>query len=254
LQRAWVYNRSQMQSRLLLIVLVWASLACGRYPLGLPFRDAASTTHSAEPGDGLGFPEVASEPGPAVVGDHGPEILTDACIPLTCRDPGCSPAYCGRIGDGCGDRLDCGACATGWSCKSGQCQPDVCKPIACDTASPFPYCGKIGDGCGGTLNCICPQPEWLCVGSVCNATSSGCVPLPGCMVAGGGEYCGGLIGDGCGGVLDCSRACSSVDFICKNQVCVDTRPATPPPVPPPPPTLPPPPPPPPCPPPPSLLP
>jgi hypothetical protein len=243
-----------MQSRAALIVLALAPLACGRDPLGHSVRDAASTTDSAKSRDVLLSPEVADKPGeqgPDVASDRGPEISTDACVPLTCSDPGCFPSYCGKIGDGCGGGLDCGDCAAGWSCKSGLCRPDNCVPISCDTASAFPYCGKIGDGCGGTLDCTCPQPGWSCVGHVCNGTSSGCAPLPGCKNLWGEEYCGGHIGDGCGGVLDCSLVCSNPGFVCKYHVCVDPSPPDaspqstppdallpPPPVPPPPPPLP----------------
>ncbi|MBN2573656.1 MAG: hypothetical protein JXP73_03760 [Deltaproteobacteria bacterium] len=180
----------------------------------------------------------------------------DGCVPLTCREPTCFPAYCGEIGDGCGAALSCGDCAAGWSCKEGRCFPDDCEPISCDNTTPFPYCGTIGDGCGGALRCACPNPAWTCIGHVCNAESSGCVPIPGCLNSWGDEYCGGLIGDGCGSVLDCRRECSRAGFVCRGNLCVDTRDAGPPsgPVPPPtlppPPPVPPPPPPPPCPPPP----
>ena len=246
-----------MQRRLSSILLVLAPFACGRDPLARSSRDAASTTDAAESKDVPLDPEVADEHGPDPAAEHGPEVPTDACIPLTCSDPSCFPAYCGRIGDGCGGKLDCGDCAAGWSCKSGLCRPDTCVPTSCEVAGAlYPYCGKIGDSCGGTLDCACPQPGWSCVGNVCSGIPSGCMPISGCVFPGYGEYCGGLIGDGCGGVLDCSRECSTADFVCKDHVCVDTRPPGPSPDPPPPPTLPPPPvpppppPPPPCPPPP----
>ena len=252
-----------MCSRLSLIVLVLAAFACGRDPLRTTLRDAAWFADSAassdvpllsevgaEPG-----PELPAEPGPEAAGEPGPESRADGCIPLTCRDPSCFPAYCGVIGDSCGGGLDCGACRAEWSCKNGLCLPDTCTPITCDTAGPFPYCGSIGDGCGGMLDCTCPQYARACINNICNGVSSGCVPIQ-CTYPGGGGYCGGLIGDGCGGVLECPPTCSSADFVCRDQVCVDTRPPgqpTQPPPPatlPPPPPVPPPPPPPPCPPPP----
>jgi hypothetical protein len=238
---AGVYNRPWMRSRLSLIVLVLAAFACGRNPLRHTSRDAASITDSAASRDVPLFPEVAGEPGPETPGEPGPEIRTDACVPLTCHDPSCYPAYCGVIGTGCGGSLDCGACATGSSCNNGLCLPDVCTPITCDSAGPFPYCGRIGDGCGGTLDCTCPQYARACVGSICNGISSGCVPVQ-CTYPGGGGYCGGPIGDGCGGVLDCPPACSTADFVCQDRTCVDTRPPGPPSQPPPPPMIPPPPP------------
>jgi hypothetical protein len=137
-----------MQSRVALIVLVSASFACGRDPLGRALRDATSSADSAESRDVLPFREAAGEPGPdlsnelgpEVAGEHGPEIRRDACISLTCRDPGCFPSYCGEIGDGCGGSIDCGACETGWSCKRGLCYQDLCVPIVC--AAKKPICNR----------------------------------------------------------------------------------------------------------------
>jgi hypothetical protein len=221
------------------MVLGLPCFSCGRDPLGLAPRDAAALADLAATEDVPLPPDVA---GPDRARDDGFKTRADACTPLTCRDPGCFPSYCGKIGDGCGGGLDCGDCATGWSCKGGLCQPDSCAPSSCGAGAAFPYCGKIGDGCGGSLDCTCPRPDWSCVGHVCNGTPSGCVPLSGCTYPGGGGYCGGIIGDGCGGVLDCSGGCATAGFVCKDQVCVDARPPAPPPLPPPPPPLPPPPP------------
>ena len=221
---------------------VLALIACGRDPLGSSMPDATTATDLATAKDAASLADARRESGPGVMADHAAESNPDACIPLTCHDPRCFPAYCGRVGDGCGGGLDCGACAAGWSCKGGLCLPDSCSPISCVTTGLFPYCGRIGDGCGGTLDCACLQPGWTCAGNVCNGTASGCVPLSGCSHAGRVDYCGGIVGDGCGGVLDCSGGCSTADFICRDHLCVDTRPSAPSPLPPPPPSLPPPPP------------
>jgi hypothetical protein len=245
------------------VFLVLVGLGCGRQPMGVSGRDGASaerprdTTVAADDAEGNPAPDL---PAPVERDDGGDlgalstsdsAIATDACVPLTCQDPACYPAYCGDIGDGCGGTLHCGACPFGSSCKGGQCFADECQPITCHNATPFSYCGVIGNGCGETLHCACPDYESTCNERVC--VPAGCVPIPGCTGT-GWEYCGGLIGDGCGGVLDCHRECSRSGFVCRGNVCLDPSEAGPS-VPPPPPApplspLPPPPPPPPCPPPP----
>jgi hypothetical protein len=196
---------------------------------------------------------------PAQTDGAHPPGDADSCVPLTCDNPTCFPAYCGVIGDGCGGTLRCAGCRAGWSCKGGQCLPDNCTPIACDHTPDYAFCGRIGDTCGGTLDCACPDPEWTCVGNACNRVGAGCVPIAGCTTAAGDQYCGGPIGDGCGGVLDCRRPCARAGFVCWQNLCVEGHDAggdsgaasvpRAPPLPPPPPA-PPPPPPPPCPPPP----
>jgi hypothetical protein len=124
-----------------------------------------------------------------------------SCRPLTCASGG-AVNYCGVIGDGCGMKVDCGACGTGQVCKSGICASASCVPLTCASGSTR-YCGTIGDGCGGTLACGDCAAGSTCGGGgvpgVCAATN--CTPVT-CMPKGGGQYCG-RIGNGCGGVLDC---------------------------------------------------
>src|SRR4030095_10807612 len=56
------------------------------------------------------------------------------CQPITCQQGGIQ--LCGRVGDGCGGALECGACAAGLSCGSppatvcGQGGPG--GPVVCD--------------------------------------------------------------------------------------------------------------------------
>jgi hypothetical protein len=265
----------------LLTIACLACLGCGRDPMriaatdGAPAPRPADTASMAQP---AGAADAADTAAPATGPAQSPDVSlpaspdagvvtlppsdgprapgdADACVPMTCDNPTCFPAYCGVIGDGCGGTLNCKACPAGWSCKGGQCLPDDCAPIACDQSSPYAYCGRIGDSCGGTLDCVCPNPDWTCTGHVCNRVASGCVPIPGCTTSTGDQYCGGLIGDGCGGVLDCKVDCVRPGSVCRNNLCVNGNDAgapsgpvsPPPPIPPPP--APPPPPPPPCPPP-----
>ena len=82
-----------------------------------------------------------------------------SCPAITCTSGG-GAQYCGKIGDGCGRELDCGACAAGQICNGGLCVPANCTPLTCAIAGGGQYCGKIGDGCGGTLDCQgCSAPQ-----------------------------------------------------------------------------------------------
>src|SRR5207302_356168 len=74
-----------------------------------------------------------------------------------------SGRYCGAIGDGCGQSLDCGTCPAGQSCgASGTpnvCAPTNCKAITCQQPTGK-YCGSIGDGCGRVIDCGgCTSPD-----------------------------------------------------------------------------------------------
>ena len=113
-----------------------------------------------------------------------------------------SARYCGTVGDGCGSKLECGACPTGQVCNAGVCASANCVPLTC-TSGTTRYCGTIGDGCGGTLPCGDCAAGSTCGGGgvpgVCTATN--CTPIT-CNPTGGGQYCG-RIGNGCAGVLDC---------------------------------------------------
>jgi hypothetical protein len=129
-----------------------------------------------------------------------------ACKPLTCDQPG--GRLCGRIGDGCGDTVECGTtCPAGQSCGGGGIPgvcgavPGTCQAATCDQPTGR-YCGVIGDGCGKTIDCgNCPGGLSCGTGahaSVCVPAT--CTPLP-CKLA-SGQYCG-MVGDGCGNTIDC---------------------------------------------------
>jgi hypothetical protein len=124
-----------------------------------------------------------------------------SCQRITCASGG-GAKYCGTIGDGCGMKLDCGACATGEVCTGGVCVKSGCVPLTCKVGTTQ-YCGTIGDGCGGTLACGDCAAGSTCGGGgvpgVCAPTN--CTPIT-CNPMGGGQYCG-RIGNGCGGVLEC---------------------------------------------------
>ncbi|NCA80852.1 MAG: hypothetical protein EOM76_11855, partial [Sphingobacteriia bacterium] len=59
--------------------------------------------------------------GAAWFGDKTPDIsinVINPCAPKTCAFLGYA---CGTASDGCGDTLNCGSCASGQTCSSGQC-------------------------------------------------------------------------------------------------------------------------------------
>jgi hypothetical protein len=137
-----------------------------------------------------------------------PPPATGPCTPHTCAD---QHLACGPAGDGCGNVLQCGACAPPQTCGGGgvlgQCSaPDAgagCSPNTC--AAQGIECGPTGDGCGNLLACgTCPP------GSVCGGAGPGkcgpdnCAPT---SCAAQQIECGPA-GDGCGGVIDCG-SCST---------------------------------------------
>src|SRR3954470_16208622 len=85
-------------------------------------RQAASSNPL---GDGSVHPLPMSDGGlpelPGTTGDGGP------CVRNTCTPAGAQ--YCGKIGDGCGGFLDCGACPANEMC--GAFTPGVCGDSAC---------------------------------------------------------------------------------------------------------------------------
>jgi hypothetical protein len=148
-----------------------------------------------EPTDGFQFvfPEAGALP------DRPP------CTPVTCEQTG--GRYCGRVGNGCGEFLECGDCPNGGVCGGagikGLCAGGpMCQPLVC--ANPGGnYCGTVGDGCGRALDCGgCPDGQ-LCGGAgKPNLCAGGSTCKPVMCDNPNGKYCG-MIGDGCGHVIDC---------------------------------------------------
>src|SRR5882724_1506064 len=95
-----------------------------------------------------------------------------ACTAQTCAELG---AECGKVSNGCGDRIDCGSCETGVCGGSGpnKCGTDPCSPRSC--ADIGASCGEISDGCGGTVQCgHCPANETCGGGGT--SKKCGCTP------------------------------------------------------------------------------
>ena len=108
----------------------------------------------------------------------------------------------GRVPDGCGGTLSCGACSTGETCGGGgvanQCG---CTPTTC--AALRDNCGTVSNGCGGTLSCgTCPAGQTCGGGGAPN--QCGCTPK---TCAALGATCG-TASDRCGGTLECG-SCST---------------------------------------------
>ena len=102
----------------------------------------------------------------------------DACLPITCTPVG--GRYCGKIGDGCGQDLDCGGCPVGETCGGGGTRntcgrpaPAACTAIECVQPGGR-ICGRVGDGCGRAINCgDCPAgescgPNRVCMSGQCD--------------------------------------------------------------------------------------
>lgn len=78
----------------------------------------------------------------------------------SCTRRACNTS-CGAIDDGCGGRLECGACGDGGTNDGGACEPTTCQVLGYS-------CGEVPDGCGGTLRC------GTCAGGeVCGISSPG---------------------------------------------------------------------------------
>jgi len=180
---------------------------------------------------GRGGATGAGGAGQAGTGNTGFVVQPDASTPLgdagqSCPGATCNPIggqYCGKIGNGCGGTIDCGACTqAGWTCVSNLCVGGASCPVTgtCQ-AGTTKFCGSVGDGCGLALDCGGCAAGETCTNRVC--TKPGCTPLT-CDTV-GGRYCG-TIGDGCGGTLDCGTCTNGgtcggggIDHVCLQTNC-----------------------------------
>jgi len=102
------------------------------------------------------------------------------CVPKTCASQSIS---CGPAGDGCGNTIECGGCATaGQTCGGGGANgvcgaPTACVPKSC--MSQGFTCGAAGDGCGNLLACgTCTAPN-ICGGGGVPGVCGDVVPCTG---------------------------------------------------------------------------
>ena len=218
------------------------TLHCGGCPADKPCKNSvcggsdcltgctvASGTYCGTIGDGCGGTLPCSTTCPkdkwTCGADHICKGDPTVCQAVTCQ-ASTGDNYCGKIGDGCGNTIDCGNhCPSGWDCVDNLCvgSSKVCNALKCATESGDHYCGTIGNGCGGTLDCngACPA-GWTCDGNVCKAIPPVCT-LASCTTANKDHYCG-KINDGCGGTLDCGADCPA-GWKCVDSVCVGGPPA-----------------------------
>jgi uncharacterized protein YkwD len=188
----------------------------------------------------LGFDDVSFEPVPPAEGEDAAGAAgttgasgaageagtsgegggpADGCVPGTCAGLG---AGCGKIDDGCGTTLECGACPDGQTCGGGgpnQCGAGPCQPKTC--ADLKATCGKPSDGCSSTLDCgTCNAPETCGGGGVpsqCGCTKASCQSK--------GAECGQMPDD-CGGTLSCGnctapKTCNAGKCTCTPTTCQD---------------------------------
>ena len=128
------------------------------------------------------------------------------CSAKTCAQQAIS---CGPAGDGCGNLLSCGTCATGKTCGGGG-TPGVCGsgtpcvPRAC--AAQDIDCGPGSDGCGAKLDCGA-----CATGQACGAASPGkCGQLP-CLSDTDCGFTASCTGATIGAPGQCSEACDSAN-------------------------------------------
>jgi hypothetical protein len=128
--------------------------------------------------------------------DLGSCVTPSSCTPKTCTSLN---VQCGPAGDGCGNIIQCGACASGQACIAGKCASNGCTPQTC-MQQGF-ACGMQGDGCGNSIDCgACASGQTCGAGGVVGKCSTGtCTPKT-CAQQG---YACGSIGDGCGNILPC---------------------------------------------------
>jgi hypothetical protein len=173
--------------------------------VGITPGDGGSTTHGATAGHGGGTATTTTTDD---LGDGGLDLDGASCVPATCAALG---ADCGQQADGCGDTIDCGACAAPAYCGGGgpsKCGADPCTPLTC--AQLNASCGLQGDGCGQLVDCgSCTAPQTCGGGGVPNACGGmACTPKTCAQM---GFDCG-PVADGCGGLVDCGPCTTPGDF------------------------------------------
>jgi hypothetical protein len=158
---------------------------------------AQSTGGSAGASGGAGATSSSTGGATVTIGMGGGATTPDGgSCDVDCKPRG--GQYCGEIGNNCGGKVMCPACAGDWLCDKGLCIGGAsCKKTVCENVGSR-FCGTVGDNCGGALTCgDCPSGQ-TCSGGVC--VSVNCTPLQ-CQSQ-GWNYCG-TIGDGCGSTLTC---------------------------------------------------
>jgi hypothetical protein len=141
-----------------------------------------------------------------------PPVCGGACGANDCQQLGLT---CGRVADGCGGVVDCGACNANGTCPTGGAAGD-CSPCVPKTCASAGYdCAGGSDGCGGTTDCGTCDDCIRCDRGHCGGVLiSLCAPK---TCADQGAACGTTT-DGCGNFLDCG-ACST-GLTCAQGTCL----------------------------------
>jgi hypothetical protein len=108
----------------------------------------ATAPTAGAPTSAGGGPAAATGGATAASGGSGVVLIVggaagDAGTPA-CTRVSCTPSvgqYCGIIGDGCGNALDCGSCPSGLACGAelpGVCSPPLCTGLGCQVDESCP--------------------------------------------------------------------------------------------------------------------
>ena len=142
-----------------------------------------------------------------------------SCVPRTCNETtAAGPVVrCDSISDGCGGRLDCGACPPGEVCGAnrptvcGSCIPSTCKQLGAE-------CGTVQDTrCPGTtVNCLQCAPGQTCTDQHQCAGTPTCTPDLSKAAELCGTSCGNEVDLGCGPdyVCPCGAGAHCVQGTC----------------------------------------
>jgi hypothetical protein len=164
-----------------------------------------------------GTPASTSTPKPTTGGDiiDGDGSEKPSCDPVSCAALGYD---CGKIPDGCGSVIECGACPEGQIC--GAATPNVCldpetltDPIAMQDACADKQCGGEGNGRGDSYDCGQCSSDQVCgilQNFQCAPLHPPCTPASSCADL--GWECG-IAFDDCGNTFDCAaegRTCNAL--------------------------------------------
>jgi hypothetical protein len=185
-----------MRRQVFTSVVTLALLALGCGSPSIKGTGAGGAGGSTNPGRAGSSGSGAGGSGGFVLPDAAPSTTTDAPVAVQpdsgpCQKLSCSPTggkYCGKIGDGCGGTMECGAdCPMGLTCGGGGVKnlcgaprDPNCKAITCEQMGGR-LCGRVGDGCGGSLECgECPGGATCGGAGLPNVCGNGSGPTAGC--------------------------------------------------------------------------
>lgn len=202
--------------------LLLACLLCTA-PLGCKDEDSSSDDEVEDERDEDREERDAGPPGVIDETPLGSGNESRNCEPTSCSE---LDVQCGKVADGCGKLLDCGACDDDERCgviERNVCTrlSDLCQPIDEEEACEGKECGVEGDGCGGTYDCGSCDDDEICgvvtafeCGQALELSDDACpAKIESCSDV--DAECG-LVGNGCGGLIDCEDEVGGCD---DDRVC-----------------------------------